>query len=93
MNILEKANELVNGERQVDYGDPKHNHKRIANLWEAYLTGCGIPCCLQPHDVAIMMMLMKVARLMNTPGHEDTWVDIAGYAQVGQWCTEVDKNE
>jgi len=90
MNILEKANELVNGDRQQDYGDPKENHQRIANLWNAYCCRGDSYMRFDPHNVAIMMMLVKVARLMNTPEHEDTWVDIAGYAQVGKWCTEVD---
>jgi hypothetical protein len=26
---------------------------------------------------------LKVARLMHTPGHVDSWVDIAGYAACG----------
>ena len=29
------------------------------------------------HDV------LKVARLMETPKHEDSWVDIAGYGACG----------
>jgi hypothetical protein len=30
-------------------------------------------------DVALMMVLMKVARLCNTPDHRDSLVDICGY--------------
>jgi hypothetical protein len=26
---------------------------------------------------------MKVARLVNDPLHEDSWIDIAGYAAIG----------
>ena len=31
--ILDKANELVNGQRAKDYGDAFDNHTRIAEGW------------------------------------------------------------
>jgi hypothetical protein len=37
-------------------------------------------------DVAILMALMKVARLIESPGHEDSWTDLAGYAACGARC-------
>jgi hypothetical protein len=30
-----------------------------------------------------MMALMKIARLATNPAHEDSWVDLAGYAACG----------
>jgi len=84
-NVLEHANELVNGDRQDVYGDPHTNHQRIADLWNAYLSGSPNEQ-ITPTDAAVMMMLVKVGRLMHTSDHLDTWVDIAGYAQVGYWC-------
>ena len=36
----------------------------------------------QIEDVGIMMMLVKVARLMENPHHQDSWVDIAGYSAI-----------
>jgi hypothetical protein len=38
---------------------------------------------ITPTDVANMMILMKMARLMNKSDHEDSWIDIAGYAANG----------
>ena len=35
------------------------------------------------HDVAAMMILLKVARLATSPDKWDNWVDIAGYAALG----------
>ena len=35
--ILDKAKELVNGDRAKDYGDAYLNHKRIADLWSVVL--------------------------------------------------------
>lgn len=90
-NVLERANELVNGDRQDVYGDPHTNHQRIADLWNAYLRGSPNDE-ITPVDAAVMMMLVKVGRIMHTSGHYDNWVDIAGYAQVGYWCAEGEKD-
>lgn len=38
---------------------------------------------LSPHDVAVMMMLMKASRLVWSPEHADSWVDVGGYAACG----------
>lgn len=37
-------------------------------------------------DVAILMALMKIARLIESPNHMDSWVDLAGYAACGARC-------
>jgi len=36
-DFLKKAIELVEGQRQEDYGDKTLNHQNIARLWSAYL--------------------------------------------------------
>jgi hypothetical protein len=41
-----------------------------------------IPSHLTAYDVAMMMLLVKIARLMNSPGHQDSHIDIAGYASI-----------
>ncbi len=79
MSILTTAEELINGQRAKDYGDAKENHERIANLWNAYLQK---PDMITHEDVAVMMILLKIARFMENGYHEDTVVDIAGYAGV-----------
>lgn len=76
--LLKEALKIVKGARQKNYGTPEDNFKRIADLWTVY-TGIEIT----PGDVAVMMILMKAARLMNDPSHMDSWVDIAGYAACG----------
>lgn len=73
-DILEAAGRCINGERQQDYGRPENNFSRIARLWEAY---SGIP--YKPEEVAIMMALLKVARIAS--GRKaDNYIDLAGYA-------------
>lgn len=76
--LLNKALEIVNGARQENYGSPEQNFARIAAFWTLYLQRH-----ITPADVAIMMILMKTARLQNNVKHEDSWIDIAGYAANG----------
>jgi hypothetical protein len=73
LNILKEAANAI--ESHQDYGDPETNHRRIADLWNIYAG-----TMLNSKDVMMMMILVKVSRLMQTPGHRDSQVDIAGYA-------------
>ena len=74
--ILEETINIVTGQRQEDYGDKVVNHRNIAELWSAYLD-----TEIAPHDVAICMLLVKVARLKNRKT-EDCYIDMAGYAAI-----------
>lgn len=80
--ILDEAEKNVNGQRTQDYGTPEDSFKTIASLWNAYLNLSSISAI----DVAIMMNLLKVARVKATPSHRDSWVDMAGYAACGAEC-------
>lgn len=73
-SFLEEAAELVKGQRQKDYGDKKKNFSDIAALWSVILGKT-----IDPLQVAQCMVAMKLARLIKTPSHRDSWVDIAGY--------------
>ena len=75
--FLEKASELVAGNRENDYGDKVHNHKNIARLWSSYLD-----TEIKAHDVAIMMTLLKVARTKLGDVSEDTYIDMAAYSAI-----------
>lgn len=75
-DILKKAEQAVN-QRGENYGSPEQNFERIAQLWSSYADHE-----FQIEDVGVMMMLVKVARLMQSPHHEDSWVDIAGYSAI-----------
>lgn len=59
------------------YGSPAVNHARIANLWSAYLQSE-----VTPEQAAMMMALVKVARLIQSPTDEDSIHDLAGYVEV-----------
>ena len=76
--LLQKAAETVCGSREQAHGNPNGTFERIAKAWSAYLN-----VELTAADVAVMMILFKTARLKGNPKHEDSWVDIAGYAACG----------
>jgi hypothetical protein len=91
-SILAEADSIVSGDRQGTYGSPEDCFGLIADLWNGWL-GFGPEMArqsskiapLSASDVAIMMMLLKVARtkpavLADQPIKRDTLVDLAGYA-------------
>lgn len=87
--ILSKAADLIGGERQQDYGSAADNFARIGKLWAEIL---GVP--VSPVQVALCMNQVKVARLVSSPDHLDSWVDGAGYLAIGgEIATELPDEE
>lgn len=80
--LLETAKNIVNGARQNNYGSPENCFQTIADFWNMYIINKK-SCLVSPKDVAVMMILMKISRLCNDINHEDSWIDIAGYAANG----------
>lgn len=83
-SILKEAYNIINGERQDQYGNPEDSFDTIAKLWSVYMdstiTGrkhLNVPS-VQPKDVAMLMTLLKIAREMHTH-KKDNLVDAAGY--------------
>lgn len=80
-SILATAGRIVGGDRAEQYGDMVAAHARVGELWTAYLDKrLGITDYLTPQDVALMMVLLKVARTQGGAHSIDNYVDIAGYA-------------
>lgn len=77
-DILHKAEQCVCGRREQDYGSPEDNFQIIADLWTAYK---GV--LFNSEDVAMMMALLKIARIKSGTATEDSFVDLAGYAACG----------
>lgn len=85
--ILDEAKNCVCGHRQSDYGTPEDNFNRIAKLWTAYMD-----TEFTAKDVAIMMGLLKVARI-KAGNTVDSAIDLAGYAAcAGEIYTKNDNN-
>lgn len=84
--ILEAARACVCGEREQEYGSPENNFATIGLLWGVYLKAAHpelakimVTNHITPKDVAVMMALLKVARIA-TGSSMDSFVDLAGYA-------------
>jgi hypothetical protein len=75
--VLCATEQAVMTDRNADYDPPEDNFRRIADLWNVYLEG---KTEVTPYDTAIMMVLVKVARVQASPHLMDHLVDIAGYA-------------
>lgn len=75
--MLEEALRLASDDRQKIYGNAYSNHVRIAKIWSVIL---GFP--VSPDQVVMCMIGTKLARLVQSPNHRDSWVDIAGYVSV-----------
>lgn len=80
-SITKEAENIIFGDREATYGEPSKNLLMIANLWSAYL---GTK--LTATQVCDMMILLKVARLKNSPQHRDSMVDIVGYTLLKERC-------
>ena len=75
--VLEKAMEIINGERQDVYGSPESSFSLIAKYWRTYLQHKK-NLEITSSDVAMMMTLFKIAREANQH-KRDNIVDAAGY--------------
>lgn len=76
--ILTTADQAISVDRDEVYGSVRENFERVANVWAALNLAH-----VTPEEVALMMVIVKVSRLTNTLSHEDSWVDLAGYAALG----------
>ncbi len=84
--ILKEAYSIINKERQDQYGNPEDSFSTIAKYWMLYLdkvvsnynpewTGPY----LSPRDVAMLMVLLKIARESHQH-KQDNLTDLIGYA-------------
>ena len=64
--ILEEAKKCVLHDRNATHGEPENNFRDIAAYWSIYLKQE-----IKPHDVAAMMILVKVSRVTTSPGSPD----------------------
>ena len=83
--LLNEAADTI-AERGTTYGHYDLTMLRTAKLWSDFLERE-----IEPMDVAVCMALVKLARLMESRQHADSWLDavsffaIAGYTAVKDW--------
>lgn len=71
---LIRAAQLVDGDRDRQHGDRYQCHKLVADLWSSYF---GIS--IEPHEVALAMSLLKIARTKTGSNNADDFTDLCGY--------------
>lgn len=76
-SILSEAERCVCTDREQQYGSPESNFSLIARLWREYL---DTDKPITAHDVAVMMALLKIARIASGQTKLDNYVDLCGYA-------------
>jgi len=76
--ILDTAKRYVTQDRQNTHGKPEESFNAIAAYWRVYLKRE-----ITSKDVAVMMALLKIARLDKNPQNIDNWIDACGYLACG----------
>ncbi len=80
------AREAAEGiERKISlHGNVRENHDLVARYWNVYLQSRGImgKRRVEAVDVAMMMVLLKVARSVLGHVNPDDYVDVAGYGSI-----------
>ena len=87
--LLEGAISAVTQQRNNEYGPPTQDFARTAalatELGFRFEDGSG-NYALEPHHVAMFMILLKLSRITWSSEKVDNWLDIAGYAACGHEC-------
>lgn len=73
-DFCDRAKEIITVDRQNQYGEVEDNFQVIADLWSVWRNDT-----FTKEDVAIMMILLKVARLKHKM-KADSFLDLIGYA-------------
>ena len=76
--ILDTAKVYVTQDRAAQHGDAERNFGLIAAYWSAHLD-----VAVSAADVAVMMTMLKLARIKSNPDNMDNWVDGCGYLACG----------
>jgi len=76
LDTYDKATRTVNAQRGSIYGHPAVNFQRIANI-RAVTRDCADPRA----RVTLDELAVKMARLVESPYHLESWIDVSGYAR------------
>ncbi|MEQ1672317.1 MAG: DUF6378 domain-containing protein [Hyphomicrobium sp.] len=77
----------VTADRRDVYGAPEDTYRRISTM-RTIVDECPDP---QIREI-LAMIVTKVARLVQTPDHLDSWVDVAGYSRCGVMMLDERRN-
>ena len=88
--ILRGAEHLVTGDRNNQYGPPSQDFSRTAAILSALFDHKLVDGQrFEAHEVALMVMAVKMSRLAWDPFKADSWMDLAGYGSCGAEAVEL----
>ena len=85
---IDEAKDIVSTDRELTHGNKKINHDNIAKMWSAYRDRD-----ISGRDVALMMVLLKVARTKAGSHNTDDYVDMVGYSSIAGELSEGETND
>jgi hypothetical protein len=83
LKAFDTAAASVVDQRGETYAHPRFNFDRIQRLKDV-VAECPDPLARE----ALESICVKISRLIQTPDHLDSWIDIAGYARTGVMVTD-----
>lgn len=78
VDLINKAADLVGGDRAATHGDKHRNFTIIAGYWNAHIAAKN-GAALNAADVGWMMALLKIARTHTGAVNDDDSIDGIGY--------------
>ena len=84
-SILEEAQEILEGERDSDYGDPVANFNRISRIASSILD-----YTISPEECVVVMMAVKLSR-EQYKHKRDNLVDLVAYTEILNRVRELNK--
>jgi len=75
-SVLDTAKQYVTEDREAMHGEMEDNFESIGMLWEQYFS---YEWSFSPTDVAVMMTLLKIARIKTNKDNPDNYIDACGY--------------
>jgi len=91
-DYLEKTIEVLN-EREGSHGSKAACFETIADYWNVYIKH-NVKGDLTPTDIALMMDLLKTARMAHgDPLHDDHYLDKIGYVAIAAEIKDIDNDD
>lgn len=87
------TDEVIN-ERGKHYGIPGEFFEQLSSVWTGLMQNKLKPGqSLSKEECVAMFICMKGLRAFNNSNHLDSWVDAAGYSDIGHALSEMKRNK